>query len=211
MWENFYFFPVLWNHELLCAEPLRLKYTQLKQLNQVWWAADPHASSLWHIQSLVMSHVCGGFLIWGTPHLLSFIWGLWQRNAEAFNLRSLQEGFKGNILSLAVCQVQGCLCITVGVGQIHYKPRRAHWSISSGWDVVHVPADVSVTCWVHCLPKSPPYWKIDDLPKMTVPERCRAMDMCLSVLADTKWPPGPTRILWQRTELHLRTWIFCVL
>lgn len=64
------------------------------------------ASSLWHIQSLVMSHVCGGFLIWGTPHLLSFIWGLWQRKAEAFNLRSLQEGFKGNIFLLLCTWVQ---------------------------------------------------------------------------------------------------------
>lgn len=157
-----------------------------------WNSCDPHPSSLWHVQSLVRSQVCRGFLIWGTPHLLSFIWGLWQRKAEAFNLRSSQEGFKGNILSLAVCQVQGSLCITVGVGQIYSTnpeglpeaSRLAGLLFVFLW-MFHSPARFSVS------PSHLHIQKQISLPKMTVPEKCRATDMHLSVLTDTKCPPGP--------------------
>ena len=174
-----------------------------------WNSCDLHASSLWHVQSLVMSQVVSLFGELRTCYHLFEDFG--QRKAEAFNLRSSQEVFKGNILSLAVCQVQGSLCITVGVGQIYSTnpeglpeaSRLAGMLFMFLW-MFHSPARFTVS------PSHLHIQKQISLPQMTMPERCRAIDMHRSVLTDTKCPPGAPRILWQRTELHLRIWIFCV-
>ena len=183
--REFLLFPVLWNHELLCAEPPRFEHTQLKQLWPPYFF--PLACSVFGEESGV-----SWFPYLGNSTLAIIYLRLWQRKAEAFNLRSSQEGFKGNILSLAVCQVQGSLCITVGVGQIYSTnpeglpeaSRLAGLLFVFLW-MFHSPARFSVS------PSHLHIQKQISLPKMTVPEKCRATDMHLSVLTDTKCPPGP--------------------
>lgn len=119
MLGDFYFFLCFGTNVLLFAGLPRLEHTRLKQLNQVRQQLT-YMRLPFGVFSLWWWVVCAVVSLFGEIHTCCHLFeGFGKRKADDFNVMAFEEGFKANIPSVTGCQVQGSLCIAIGMGWIY--------------------------------------------------------------------------------------------